>query len=81
MHLERYNLHFDSEYMQHSLYKRVDLSSINIFEVTSKASWNLFYGKYANSRITHVQRETQLRGKIMNSHTLLPRSQPPIQPP
>lgn len=66
--------------MQHSLYKRVGWSSINIFEVTSKASWNLFCGKHANSRITHVGRETQLRGKIMNSHTLLPRSWPHIQP-
>ena len=66
--------------MQHLLYKRVDLSSVNIFEVTSKANWNLFYGKYANSRITHMGRETQLRGKIMNSQALLPRSQPHVQP-
>ena len=66
--------------MQHLLHKRVDLSSINIFEVTSKASWNLFYGKYANSRITHTGRETRLRGKITNSQALLPRSQPHDQP-
>lgn len=66
--------------MQRSLCKRVDLSSINIFAVTSKASWNLFYGKYANSRITHMGRATQLRGKIMNGQALLPRSQPHVQP-
>lgn len=63
--------------MQH---ERADLSSINISEATSKASWNLFPGKHTNSRVTHMRRETQLRGKIMKGQALLQRSQPHAQP-